>query len=74
MIITRPTHMQLRDWGDCILQDLRDVGLFAPILDIDWQRWGAQFLNNATLGGNIPNPYNFANWKEWAERFCEAVQ
>jgi len=34
----------------------------------EWQDWGMQLLNNTTLGRNLPNPYNFTEWKEWAER------
>jgi hypothetical protein len=32
-----------------------------------------QLLNNTTLGRNLPNPYNFTEWKDWAERLCGAL-
>jgi hypothetical protein len=33
-----------------------------------------QFLNNMTLKENFPIPYYFDNWREWAERFCQALE
>jgi hypothetical protein len=33
-----------------------------------------QFINNMTLKENMPIPYTFDNWREWAERFCQTLE
>lgn len=72
-MITRPTGMQLREWADRVTQDLDIYGVAGRILGDNWQDWAAQFLNNASIKGNLPNPYQFADWREWAERLCEVL-
>jgi hypothetical protein len=32
-----------------------------------------QFLNNMSLKENFPVPYNFTDWREWAERFVQTI-
>jgi hypothetical protein len=71
MNITFPTGLQLKDWSDQIILDLDAEGSFAKLADEDWQVWGVQFLANQNLGGyNLPNPYFFRTWDDWATRFC----
>lgn len=73
-MITRPQGMRLIDWADCVVQDLEAYGTVGKLLsENEWQNWGVQFLNNTTLGRNLPNPYNFNTWREWAERMCEVL-
>lgn len=75
MMITLPVNMTLQDWSDQVVLDLDKYGSFAKLIDDDWRRWGIQFLANMGLGGyNLPNPYYFGDWPEWAERFCGAIQ
>ena len=72
--LTRPTGMTLTDWADQACLDIGDYGVVGRLLSEDeWQSWGVQFLNNTTLGRNLPNPYNFITWREWAERMCEVL-
>jgi hypothetical protein len=72
--ITRPTYMKLQDWADQMSLDLDRYGAFGRLQDESrWQDWAVQFLNNTTLGRNLPNPYSFDNWQDWAERFCQAL-
>lgn len=73
MIITRPSGMMMRDWADQIVLDLDSYGSFGKLNDENWQDWGVQFLNNSTLGKNLPNPYAYENWAEWAERLCQIL-
>lgn len=74
MIITLPTNMNLMDWSSQVILDLDSYGVFGRLQDPDrWQDWGVQFLNNTTIGRNLPNPYGFNDWKEWAERLVEAL-
>lgn len=70
-MITRPTGMELQDWADQVALDLDVFGPVSRISGDDWQNWGVQFLNFSTIGRNLPNPYNFTDWREWAERMCQ---
>jgi hypothetical protein len=73
--ITLPIGMELRDWADQIALDLDSYGALGRLDDIeDWQNWAMQFLNNTTLGRNFPLPYDFDNWRDWAERFCQTAE
>ena len=72
--LTRPYGMRLIDWADQVVRDLEPYGTAGRLLnEEEWQDWGVQFLNNTTLGRNLPNPYNFSTWREWAERMCEVL-
>ena len=72
--ITRPSGMALRDWADCVVLDLDNYGAFGRLTDeAHWQDWGVQFLNNTTLGRNLPNPYQFTDWRQWAERMAQLL-
>jgi len=73
--ITLPTGMKLGDWADQVALDLDPYGAFGRLQDeSQWQDWGMQFVNNATLKENIPIPYSFNDWQDWAERFCQVVE
>lgn len=74
MNITFPTNLTLSDWSSQIVMDLDQYDTFSRLIDDDWRSWGAQFLGNMALGGyNLPNPYFFAEWQDWADRFCGAL-
>ena len=73
--ITLPTYLGLRDWADQISLDLDSYVAFGRLdIESNWQAWAMQFLNNMTLQENLPNPYQFDDWHDWAERFCQAVE
>lgn len=73
--VTLPINMNLRDWADQIALDLDSFGAFGRLGDeTKWQDWAMQLLNNTSLNENIPTPYNFVNWRDWAERFCQSVE
>lgn len=72
--ITRPSFMGLNDWADQMMLDLDVYGTLGRLDDPDnWQNWAMQFLNNTTLGRNLPLPYDFDNWRDWAERFAQSL-
>ena len=74
MNITLPTGMGLKDWTDQISLDLDPYGAFGKLIDeSDWQNWAVKFMNNLTLKENLPVPYFFDDWREWAERFCQVL-
>lgn len=68
--VTRPTGMSMSDWADQVTLDLDRYGYVSKLQGDDWQGWAVQFLNNVALGRNLPDPYGFEDWLEWAERFC----
>jgi len=73
--LTLPTGMALQDWADQVALDLDSYGALGRLDDVtNWQNWAMQFLNNTTLGRNFPLPYDFDDWREWAERFCQAAE
>ena len=73
--LTLPTGMALQDWADQVALDLDSYGALGRLDDVtNWQNWAMQFLNNTTLGRNFPLPYDFDDWREWAERFCQATE
>lgn len=72
--ITRPSFMKLQDWADQMMLDLDIYGTLGRLDDeANWQNWAMQFLNNTTLGRNLPLPYDFDDWRDWAERFAQAL-
>lgn len=72
--ITRPSMMSLPDWANQIALDLDNYGAFGRLDDPEkWQDWAVQFLNNTSLGRNLPNPYDFTDWREWAERLSQLL-
>jgi hypothetical protein len=73
--VTLPTGMRLKDWADQIALDLDPYGAFGRLDNEDrWQDWAMQFLNTMSLKENLPVPYYFNDWREWAERFCQTVE
>lgn len=70
MSITQPRGLSLQDWADSVVRDLSVFGLIGRLDGDDWQRWGSQFRNNLSVGRDIPDPYDFKEWPQWAERVC----
>lgn len=69
MTLTQPTGMELVDWADQV-----SLELGAPRLqnELDWQGWGAG-IALAVPNIDVPSPYQFDNWTNWAERFCQTA-
>lgn len=72
-MITQPVLIGLRDWADQICLDLDNFGPLSRLDDeTKWQEWGLQFCVISGLSQkNIPNPYTYENWKDWAERLVQ---
>ncbi len=67
-MIARPYGLNLHDWADSLALDLVGVG---RLVDDDWKTWATrQLIDNPNVDDNIPNPYEFDNWQDWAERVC----
>jgi hypothetical protein len=72
--VTLPSHMSLMDWAGQVALDLDPYGALGRLDNPDnWQNWAMQFLNNTTLGRNFPIPYDYKDWRDWAERFVQTL-
>jgi len=72
--VVLPTNMSLSDWADQTLLNFDKYGAMKRLEDEAlWQDWAMQFLNNTVLKENFPVPYDFDDWQEWAERFCQVI-
>jgi hypothetical protein len=70
--ITLPGQLSLLDWADQVALDLDPYGSFGRLDNKDaWQEWAMNILNTSTIKGNFPVPYDFDDWRDWAERFCQ---
>lgn len=74
-MVTLPIGIGLIDWTDQVSLDLEKYTTARKLMDeTKWQDWAVQFSAYGFLPGDQPpNPYGFDDWREWAERFCEAV-
>lgn len=74
--ITLPVNMALIDWADQITFDLDNQTSIAKLIDeTDWQSWAVQFVTVPGLSGyNVPSPYSFDSWNNWADYFCKTLQ
>lgn len=62
-------------WTDATSLNLGKYGC-VPRLDDEslWQEWGASLLNNPAIRGIcLPDPYQFDDWRRWADRVNEAL-
>jgi hypothetical protein len=72
--LTLPGILALQDWADQVCLDLDANGPLSRLTNPDlWQDWAVQFLSLNSIGRNLPNPYGFKEWRDWAERFCGAL-
>lgn len=73
-MITRPTGLSLADWSNQIVLDLSSYGAIGKLVDENaWQDWAAQLFLLTGLPQNMPQPYGFDNWLDWAERLCQTL-
>lgn len=67
--------LTLTQWADEVVLALDPVGPIARLDSGDpWQDWAAGLCGiNGLSQLNIPSPYGFSDWRDWAERFVELV-
>lgn len=64
-----PVNMSLQDWADSVILTINDAWSFGKLTDKNWQDWAVAFVTaNGYSQRNIPNPYGFTDWREWAMR------
>lgn len=61
-------------WTDVMGINLSIYGAIPRLDDpMKWQEWGAALLNNPSIHGiALPDPYQFDDWRRWADRVNEA--
>jgi hypothetical protein len=62
--------MTLKDWADSVILSVTDVWSFGKLVnEDDWQSWAKAFVvANGYSQRNVPDPYMFTDWREWAQR------
>jgi hypothetical protein len=67
--------MTVKEWTDASQVNLERFGAIPALhTDKDWQSWGASLSNLSSLSGiSVPNPYEFSDWRIWAERLNESL-
>lgn len=66
--------LTVTQWTDANGLYLDKFGSIPRLDDGDWQRWGANLLNLPSIHGIcLPDPYQFSDWRRWADRVNEAL-
>lgn len=78
MIGIIPYQMDVIEWTDKmnpILINSGSGGFIGKLEDPEkWRDWARSvILINTKWQATAPNPYQFNNWKEWAERFLSVL-
>lgn len=65
-----PRNMTLRDWADSVILSIGDAWSFGRLDDESrWRDWAVAFVRASGFAGqNVPDPYGFSDWREWAMR------
>ncbi len=74
MMIPQPMDMTLQQWTDAAVLALDNFDSIGRMFGEDWQDWGVRLMTPLSLSGlNLPDPYGFTDWREWAQRLCEEL-
>ena len=73
--ITLPVGMNVQDWAYAVNLDLSRVGTVGILANPnEWQKWALGVVQIPELSPlNPPNPMEFSDWREWANRFVNAM-
>jgi hypothetical protein len=74
-MIIDPRGMNVTQWTDFMTQNL--IGYSQPPrLDVpsEWQIWALAVVQSPRIASsNPPNPLEFTDWRQWADRFNQTV-
>lgn len=76
MIGIDPRFMEVVEWTDRMIPIVNQKGGDVGRLEHpdQWQEWARSvILNNQKWQATVPNPYQFKDWRDWAERFLQTV-
>lgn len=71
-----PRGMTAEQWTDAMSLQFADTSVtIMKLMDESaWPEWARNVVNAPEFSGlNIPSPEYFSDWREWADRFNEAV-
>jgi hypothetical protein len=74
-VIIDPRGLSVIEWTDFMADELLGLSL-TPRLDhaSDWRGWALVVVQSPQISRfNPPNPYEFTDWRHWAERFNQTV-
>ena len=67
--------MTFQEWGARVAEAMAAYGVERPTAEADWKSWVcALFYVPELTATNIPEPFSFATWQDWAVRFIECVR
>lgn len=56
------------------MSTLSNYTSITPLTGDDWKDWGMFFFNNPQLAAlGPPNPFDFNDWVDWAERLTDTL-
>jgi len=74
-VIIDPRGLTVIEWTDYMSDELQGFSL-PPRLDdpSQWQGWALSVCQSPRIASfNPPNPLQYSDWMEWAERFNQVV-
>lgn len=65
-----PRYMSLTQWADAVILTVSDTWSFGRLTDEDkWRDWATAFVTASGYSQrNLPDPNQFLDWQEWAQR------
>lgn len=62
-------------WASLVVELLSEYNLSDPIAEDGWQSWAVQLLglSDDTASDEVPDPYGFSNWRDWAARWIQIL-
>jgi hypothetical protein len=76
MIGINPIMMDVFEWTDKMAPELIKNGGYLGRLEDpkQWREWARSvMLINNEWQGYVPDPYEFDDWRDWAERLLQTV-
>ena len=70
-----PVNMTVIEWTDQMTEYVDQYGDIIKRSDPnDWQFWALSvILSNEQWEAQVPNPFDYSDWREWAELFIGNV-
>lgn len=72
--IVLPVGISLLDWAAQFQIDFPDSSVPQLSDPAQWQGWGSAVMASSTFSApGCPSPYQFADWRQWAEAFVGSL-
>lgn len=74
ILLPLPEGISYLDWAGAIINYEVDPNIAFPTTEENWQDWASSVLSAPTFYlYDVPNPYEFSDWREWARRLLEVA-